>query len=303
MSDAIGRCSGRCGACGSRAEPAFTVSDENRRITDMAFRYMRCPDCGLHWLANPPSDLSIYYPPDYHTMPTIERLGYVAAKERYQLDIVRAVASAGRLVEIGASTGAFALQAKAAGFDVTAIEMDARCVSHLRDTVAVHAIHSDQPARVLDKLPASRVVALWQVLEHLPNPLDVVAAAGRNLDYGGALVVSTPNPSAVQFRLMGHRWPHIDAPRHLWLIPPSVLVTEAAKYGLRLVLLTTDDPGGRRWNRFGWQRLLMNRCGTSGMRRAAFVVGAAVAVLGMPWERGRLRGSCYTAVLCKTPSP
>ncbi|GIT65471.1 MAG: hypothetical protein Ct9H300mP23_10980 [Nitrospinota bacterium] len=40
--------------------------------------------------------------------------------------------------------------------------------------------------------------------------------------------MAAPNPQAWQFHIMGKLWPHLDAPRHLYLLPAEVL-TEYAK--------------------------------------------------------------------------
>ncbi len=288
-----------CPACGGTFRAAFAVRDENRGTNELTFCYGRCDRCGLLRLLNVPVDLGACYPSDYQTLPDRGRLASVARKEGYQLDFLRAVAPGGSLVDVGASVGVFAWAAKGAGYDVTAVEMNPDCVRHLAQTVGVRAIGSDRPEEVLSDLPPSRVITLWQVLEHLRDPFAVIEAAAANLEPGGVLVVATPNPDSWQLRIMRARWPHIDAPRHLWLVPASVLLSAAERHGLRPVTLTTGDPGGRRWNRFGWQRLLMNRVDGRPARAAAFAAGAAIGAVVSPLERGRLRGACYTAVMQK----
>ncbi len=281
---------------------ALVARDENHCTGTATFTYGRCERCRLLRLEDVPADLGPHYPPNYQRLPDRASLQAFARKERYQLAFLRTVQSAGRLVDIGASVGAFALAARGAGFDVTAVEMDPRCVRHLAETVGVRAIGSDRPEQVLRDLPPSRVITLWQVLEHLRDPFALIEAAAANLEPGGLLLVATPNPDAWQFGVMGARWPHVDAPRHLWLVPAAVLLRAGERHGLRAVTLTSRDPGGRRWNRFGWQRLLLNRVAGRPARVVAFVAGAAMSVVATPLERGRLRGACYTAVLQKVPA-
>jgi SAM-dependent methyltransferase len=288
-----------CPACDGAVVPALAARDENRRTSAATFDYGRCERCGLLRLADVPADLSLHYPSDYQRLPDRARLEAVAQKEGYQLDFLRAVEPGGQLVDIGASVGAFALAAQGAGFGVTAVEVDPSCVRHLTETVGVRAIGSDRPEQILRDLPPSRAITLWQVFEHLRDPFALVEAAAANLEPGGVLVVATPNPQAWQFRVMGARWPHVDAPRHLWLVPATVLLRAGERNGLRALTLASGDRGGRRWNRFGWQRLLMNRVEGRPARAAAFAVGAAMSAAAAPLERGRLRGACYTAVLQK----
>ena len=50
--------------------------------------------------------------------------------------------------------------------------------------------------------------------------------ASKKINPGGIILIATPNPSSFAFRLLGRFWPHIDAPRHINLIPESLLTTK-----------------------------------------------------------------------------
>ena len=78
----------------------------------------------------------------------------------------------------------FAKLASDAGYRYTGIEMDARCCAYLRSELGVEAIESDAPGDVLAQLPPSDAIALWHVLEHLPDPWGVVERAAANLAPG-----------------------------------------------------------------------------------------------------------------------
>jgi SAM-dependent methyltransferase len=288
-----------CPICSTVAAPSIRTIDENHRVSADVFEYAACPKCGTVFLANPPRDLGRYYAADYYEIPPIERLTALAAKDRNKIDIVNRHAAGRRLLEIGPAFGVFALQAKNAGYDVDVIEMDERCCTYLRDTVGVGVTQSDAPHDALRKLPEHDVIALWHVLEHLPAIPEVVAAAAANLRPGGVLIIAMPNPAAAQFRLMGSHWPHLDAPRHLALVPFDALDALAARNGLERIFVTTDDSDARSWNRFGWQRLLMNRFRSRLMQRAMFVLGYAIALSVAPFDRRPLHGSAYTAVFRK----
>jgi Methyltransferase domain len=182
---------------------------------------------------------------------------------------------------------------------VTGIEMDARSCEHLRTAIGVEALQSDSPARALEALPPSRVIAMWHVLEHLPDPWETLDAAAANLEPGGVLAVAVPNPKSFQFRMTRARWPHVDAPRHLFLIPAGLLEERARGAGLELVTLTARDRGGIYWNRFGWQHLLMRPRRTKVRTALAVAFGVGVAALMAPIELTDLRGTTYTAVFRK----
>jgi SAM-dependent methyltransferase len=288
-----------CPICGADAEPSIAATDENHRCSSDTFRYALCPSCGTTFLTNPPGDLGRYYEADYYAIPSLDRLAAIAAKDRNKIDIVNRFATGKRLLEIGPAFGVFAFQAKQSGYDVDVIEMDERCCSFLRDTVGIGVTRSESPHEAIRNLPQHDVIALWQVLEHLPDIPAMIAGAAENLAPGGVLVIAKPNPDAAQYRLMGKHWPHLDAPRHLALIPVRTLTDLGAKHGLHAEFVTTDDRDARSWNRFGWQRLLMNRFRSRFMQRAMFVVGYGIALLMAPLDRREMRGSAYTVVLRK----
>jgi len=285
--------------CGGRAAEAFVTSDRNRAVTAEVFRYLRCMRCAVISLGDVPDDISVYYEDDYFTLPSLQGLRAAAAGERYRMDLLRPHAAGGRLVEIGPGNGIFAVQAIDAGFDVTAIEMDPSAAAHLRDILGIEVTLSGAPQEVLADLPASRAIVAWHVLEHVPHPWQVLDAAAANLEPGGVLLVATPNPSAFGLRVLGGRWPHIDAPRHLHLIPHTTLFERARAAGLEPVALTHADSGGRHWNAFAWH-FALRRPGTAFvLDQAARLAGRAIAGALAPVERRGLRGAAYTAVLRK----
>jgi SAM-dependent methyltransferase len=288
-----------CPNCRGPVAQVFDAEDENRKTDDGKFRYERCSDCGVISLANPPDDLGRYYTDDYFTVPTEKRLEQLAAQENNKIGTVIRFARGGRLLEIGPATGAFAVRAAQEGFKVSLIEQDARCCEFLSRQPGLDVMHADAPHELLPTLPAFDVIALWHVIEHLREPFRFMDAAAANLAPGGILVLATPNPQALQFRWMGRHWPHLDAPRHLFLLPVPALIERGKRNNLDACLADSDDWDARRWNRFGWQRFLMNRLPFRLGRVAGFVVGAALSLLCAPWETAPMRGSAYTLVLRK----
>ena len=291
---------GRCPLCSERAHYAFTTWDRNRGVSGESFRYDRCERCASLHLVNVPGDLGRYYPPEYHSLGTREDLNRVAAAETYKLDLITAHVNRGRLVEIGAGAGGFAHLAARAGFDYTGLDMDAGACAHLTDVVGVAAICTDDPVSALPRLPSSDAIAMWHVIEHLRDPLECLAAAAANLVPGGVLTLATPNPESLQLRVLGFRWPHVDAPRHLFLISASLIVERAAAAGLEPVAHTTDDPVGRSWDKFGWRRALAPAGSGLAARVMGRAAGETLLLAATSVERRGLRGATYTLVLRKS---
>lgn len=286
--------------CDGNETDWFHVGDRNRRIGTGKFRYLRCDHCSLIRLDNVPSNLGDYYPADYYALPTVDQLAKIADADPFKIDVVKRFAKQGRLLEIGPAYGIFAFQAKQAGFQVDVIEMDARCCDYLNRVVGINALCSTAPHEAISALGAHDVIALWHVIEHLPDPWALLGSAANNLAPNGILILAAPNPDAWQFHVMGKEWPHLDAPRHLYLLPPQTLTEYVQTLGLELIHFTTTDSDARQWNRFGWQRLLMNHVRGKWLKHVAFVMGYALSLVLAPFESRDPKGSSYTLIFRKT---
>jgi 2-polyprenyl-3-methyl-5-hydroxy-6-metoxy-1,4-benzoquinol methylase len=223
----------------------------------------------------------------------------LADKDRNKIETILRFATSGRLLEIGPAFGVFAWQAKQAGFEVNVIEMDKNCCDYLQHILKVNVTQSDSPTEAIKLLSRHEVIAAWHVLEHLNDPRAFLDVAAENLAPGGILVIAMPNPGAWQFKVMGRHWPHLDAPRHITLIPQEWISRQAEAVGLEKVYLTSDDSDARSWNRFGWQRLLMNRFSNKFIQRVLFVLGYGLSLVMTPFDCKNFNGSAYTIIFRK----
>src|SRR5262245_19918160 len=101
-----------------------------------------------------------------------------------------------RLLDVGAGIGVFPAAMKSAGWTVVAIEPDLRAAEHLRDAVGieVHAL----PIAALDPAKVGRfdAVTFNKVLEHVEDPVELLAAAQPLLADGGFVYAEVPDAEA-----------------------------------------------------------------------------------------------------------
>lgn len=290
----------RCGACGGVMRPYLSTRDYNREVSADTWRYARCEKCGLASMVEIPANLAAYYARGYHTLPaTQEAIEAGTTHERYKIDLVRRFVASGRLLEIGPSWGAFCLLSKRAGFSVEAIEMDPACCEFLQKRMGIRVICSADETEAIEGADVPDVIAAWHVLEHLRDPWTFLEAAARRLAPGGVLVLALPNPHAFQFRVLGRYWTHIDAPRHLHLMPPRVLAARLEILGMKQELCTTTDPGSLGWNTFGWVHSLPHLASSRLAKRVLRRLGQVASRLAAPIEGREGRGAAYTAVFRK----
>jgi SAM-dependent methyltransferase len=69
------------------------------------------------------------------------------------------------------------------------------------------------------------VVALWNVLEHLPTPARDIVRIKRVLDTEGLLVIEISNLESIDRKIFGKCWIGWDLPRHLYLFPRDSFIS------------------------------------------------------------------------------
>lgn len=208
---------------------------------------IRCAACGLAFLANPPAaeEVTALYSASagYHaTLLDPAHPGFAAMSRiarRHLRTLLRTIGPLGapRLLDIGCSSGLFLDEARRAGFEVHGCELS-------RDTAAFARAHFGLEVHPGDWREAGfadasfDIVTLFDVIEHLSDPLGELGAMRRLLRPGGVLLQSTPNIDGLFPRLsyaVAHRldyWPHPEPPHHLYQFSERTLgeLTERAGY-------------------------------------------------------------------------
>jgi SAM-dependent methyltransferase len=245
-----------CPYCSHSASFFVSSTDLNRKTTDAVFQYYQCDSCGLVFMHPIPADMAPYYAGGYQEIPKdLAELRRIAKEETYRLEPILKYKSKGELLEIGPWIGIFGSNAKDAGFNVTAIDIDQKCVDFLNDTVGIKAIQSANPSATLAHLQLEQkfdVIALWHSLEHLPEPWLVVERAAQSLAPGGILLIAIPNIESYEFSFLKGGWIHLDAPRHIYFYPGQSLVDLCQRHGLNRLEVETNDELSVRLSRGSW---------------------------------------------------
>jgi 2-polyprenyl-3-methyl-5-hydroxy-6-metoxy-1,4-benzoquinol methylase len=78
-------------------------------------------------------------------------------------------------------------------------------------------------------------ITLWHVLEHVPQPQDLIAKLSSHLDKTGTLFIAVPNHKSYDAKHYESIWAGYDVPRHLWHFNKSSMQTLLAKSSLKIV--------------------------------------------------------------------
>ena len=149
------------------------------------------------------------------------------------LRVTTGTAQGGRLLEIGSSTGEFLVAAKSS-FNVMGIEADrASCaVAQARRLDCFNGTLFDA------QLAASHfdVVTLYHVIEHFPNPQQILREIHRILCPKGWVVIETPNIANIWYKLLGARWRQF-IPDHRFFFTPETIRRSCQDNGFEVVAI------------------------------------------------------------------
>ncbi len=167
----------------------------------------------------------------------------------------------GRLLEIGCGGGTFLAGMRDLGWEVEGIDFDPVAVDGARRRYGLEVRHGlfedeDYP---LDHFDA---IVMSHVIEHVSDPLALLAKCRRILRPSGRLVLLTPNIESLGHSRFGSSWVHLDPPRHLHLFSLATLREMAERSGFGITTLRSTT----RWARGVW--VLSNYIrndGTTGM--------------------------------------
>lgn len=196
-----------------------------------------------------------------------EEDGRVLTFERHLRAVARYRPAPGRLLDVGAFTGVFVDAARRAGWDAVGLEPSAWAVevARKRGTPMI-------PGTLADARPPDAsfdAVTLWDVIEHVPDPLGELRHAAAVLKPGGLLVVHTMDCESFFARLMGRRWPWLME-MHIVYFSKRTLRAMAERAGFEVL----DVRAQGRYLRLGY---LATRVGALAGSRLGRAAGRAVA--------------------------
>lgn len=197
---------------------------------------MRCSACETLFVAPLPSaDVvqATYLEPDYHDTAESSAARMRAEAQARARTIVELGAT--RVVEVGCGPGHFLDAVRELGVHIEGVDPARTAVTAAARGHVVHPIFLEalRPAQPFDAL------ALWEVIEHLPDPHDALRRMREWLAPGAVLALSTPSMSGLPARLLGRNFPMITPPDHLALFTKRGLAQLLDRAGFEPVRWTS----------------------------------------------------------------
>lgn len=222
-----------CRLCGSRDFKRLFVAERSRR------QVVRCRGCGLVFY-NPqpsPAQAAALYSTDYFEgdFPAAGADAQVRLAHR-RLERIEREVRMGRLLDVGCGRGRFLAAALERGWKAVGLDVSPAAAAMARSASGAPVFEGELTADRPTELEPVDVLTLWDVLEHLADPVAALAAAPRWLKPGGLLFVQTQNVNSIAAAWLGSRWEQF-VEFHLYHFSSSTLRAALERSGFERILI------------------------------------------------------------------
>ncbi len=267
----------------------------NHVLTKFGYAIVRCQNCDLLYVNPIPSDEELqqhYQNPAYFEGESEQGYASYAAmkialtpffKRRLHV-LAEHLPHRGHLLDFGCAAGYFLELARADGWQIAGVELAADMAGQAAQTLSI-------PIRdTLAKLthPQFEAITMWEVIEHLPNPVDQLHQFYERLRPGGLLMVSTPNTGHWQAQREPDGWVGYRPPSHLLFFTEKTLTTALTTAGFTQITIrrVSPLPPLPAWLRYISAPLQQNLAnGQARFWQASLYTWRAIRLLGWGWQK------------------
>jgi SAM-dependent methyltransferase len=242
-------------AAAHRACPVCATGEPATAFVKNGHSMVTCRACGCLYVGADPAgiDFDALYGEAYYNGGAdavfADYTGQAAARRahaRRKLMLLRhlppRIARRGRLLDVGCAAGFFLAESKA-HYAVQGVELSAWSSAYAREQLGLPVFTGTLAQAAL---PAAHfdVVTLWDVIEHVPDPVPLLQEAARVLAPDGRLVLTTGDWGSAYAQARGADWHLMTPPWHLTMFDRATLQAAAARAGLRVVAWRTEGVAG-----------------------------------------------------------
>jgi len=161
---------------------------------------------------------------------------------RHALKLLGPRSTPPRLLDVGCSSGSLLEVASNLGFSVAGVEKASKAAQTAQ--LAGFEVFAGLLNEACFPDMAFDVITLFEVVEHVSDPLDLLIECRRILKPAGTLVINTPNADSWTARFMGERWENFNLTikgGHVSFFSPSSIRVLARASGLAVVRIETRN--------------------------------------------------------------
>jgi SAM-dependent methyltransferase len=243
-----------CNLCNGRGvDGLFNIPDLMLDNVENVASFVKCRNCGLVYQNPRPAidQMGFYYPREYTPFNFQQELSRGSQIQRsiiqYGFDrrrrIVLHYKKTGKLLDVGCATGEFLnSMSKSGRWQLLGIEIDQAAADIARRNYQLEILNGTVFS---ETLPSNYydVVTLWEVLEHIHNPLEILKRINNLITPDGYLIIRLPNLSSFDAACFGKYWAGYDSPRHLYIFDPGTIQKMMEKAGFHIVNMNCRSGG------------------------------------------------------------
>jgi 2-polyprenyl-3-methyl-5-hydroxy-6-metoxy-1,4-benzoquinol methylase len=139
----------------------------------------------------------------------------------------------GKALDIGAAAGFFVKAMKDRGWDVIGVEPSRWMCRWAEENLKVKIIPGEIENSGLEKYSFD-LVTLWDVIEHVPDPMKTLQSAVNLLRPDGILVLSYPNIDDILAKITGRKWWFLLS-IHLFYFNYKTISAYCQRVGLKII--------------------------------------------------------------------
>jgi 2-polyprenyl-3-methyl-5-hydroxy-6-metoxy-1,4-benzoquinol methylase len=268
-----------CAACGGNQ---FRVVFDGLGVPgEERYSVRQCRRCRLGVTDPQPSEdaLRRLYQSEYYRTaepgqqnPLIRIGRYLVRQVLSDHDLLLGTAQRGRILDIGCGNGEFLRRMGELGWETYGTDSSPAAVQLARRVAKdVRLARASEPVFDDKQFDA---VTMFNVFEHVPDPVETLAEVHRILKDGGTLVLEVPNVQSLAFRIVKRSWIGLDVPRHLYHYSPKALIALAQAQGFQV-------------ERFRWFKFLPNLYIVYRSLANAIFSPGSIALFDPAFERAR----------------
>lgn len=145
---------------------------------------------------------------------------------------IRKIKKTGKLLDVGCAMGFFVQQAIAAGYDAYGIDPSAYAISQANSGIAGRLRQATVATAKYEK-GSFDIITLFDVFEHLLDPLTSLKKLSQLLAPGGIIVIATGDTGSLAARIFGRRWTFYNPPQHLFYYDRKTMSEILARGGIK----------------------------------------------------------------------
>ena len=232
-----------CPACGATAITKV-MSAVDYLVSGKAFDIYECGECSLRFTQDGPDAQSVdqyYKSSDYISHSStkkglINRLYHlvrnITLQDKRRLILTVTQKQKGKLLDIGAGTGAFMSHMRSSGWEVTGREPDAQARANANELYKLNLLPPDGFYQI--EPDTYDVITLWHVLEHVHDLHGYLEQLRKILKPHGKILIAVPNYTSFDASFYKGFWAAYDVPRHLYHFSPESMFQLMNKHDLQL---------------------------------------------------------------------